>query len=743
MHAASVFKLQGGTGKHIDGDVAEPLQCRPFQAFVQLTSGSPEANDGSLHVLPGFHGTALHYFQLADLPPPAGGFTPLTRDHHQDLCSPDLWVPVRRMSDRWKRLHAANRLPPPNAASRGRGRSGVIKSLRQLARELNDVVSDPPGSGDYVIWDPRLPHTTGEPNAFSTHNAPRQVFYCAFMLAQEAAVLSAEQRACRQSGLHMSWSPSSHRHDEVTSGYRTAPLTQLGEALYGYNDASWGAASRREGRAERRRDESSARMQAEANEAGCGKAIETAEEVAVAATGGAGSCGLTDAHICFFRRYGFVVVEGAVAADLVQRIASEVTVHLRDRHGLDLADLRGCLTLPKLQRAFSPDGSGMLELYWLPAMEETRQTPSLFQITHQLYSKTWAQGAHGFRVRHAPQQPRLGVYVDRTSIRLPCASLVPLLEGVRCTIKVPINVIDNSDVYIVERLIATRLRRGQRQFLVRWQDYSSQYDTWEDDSNILDRSLIKLFHVGNADELKGNAKSAKHDVDDNTNVNADANGCADSEDDADSDCKAGADTGIEAMQTEGNVASNSNSAALMGKRVDGECGIASGSTWEEAADSVVAPKRSKLQGWSDSSAAKCLAAVRPSSVCNLQHETPVEMMDGTSDRPLHAASTAPAEWTTAQTSGLELSACAYAEVPGSQIGNTFQPQRLPAAVSAPTYALSYAPHLPLAPHAASYECNSSSPSSACSSDVTRPLCVHATCVHATQAMYNPWLEWHA
>jgi hypothetical protein len=29
--STTVYKLQGGTGKHVDGDVAEPLQGRPFQ----------------------------------------------------------------------------------------------------------------------------------------------------------------------------------------------------------------------------------------------------------------------------------------------------------------------------------------------------------------------------------------------------------------------------------------------------------------------------------------------------------------------------------------------------------------------------------------------------------------------------------------------------------------------------------------------------------------------------------------
>lgn len=85
-------------------------------------------------------------------------------------------------------------------------------------------------SGDYVLWDPRLPHTTGESDAFSRSSAPRQVLYCAFMLARDNDTLSAEQRACRKSGLHMSWSPSAQRYEEAGRGYSEAPLTPLGQA---------------------------------------------------------------------------------------------------------------------------------------------------------------------------------------------------------------------------------------------------------------------------------------------------------------------------------------------------------------------------------------------------------------------------------------------------------------------------------------------------------------------------------
>ena len=48
------------------------------------------------------------------------------------------------------------------------------------------------------------------------------------------------------------------------------------------------------------------------------------------------------------------------------------------------------LTLPRVLRAFSPDGSGMLEAYFLPGMEAARQREGLLAITRALYAATWA-----------------------------------------------------------------------------------------------------------------------------------------------------------------------------------------------------------------------------------------------------------------------------------------------------------------------------------------------------------------
>lgn len=55
-----------------------------------------------------------------------------------------------------------------------------------------------------------------------------------------------------------------------------------------------------------------------------------------------------------------------------------------------------------------------------------------------------------------------------------------------------------GDVYRVEALLAVRHKgqqRGQRgrEFLVRWQGYGAESDSWEPDSSILDRALIRAF----------------------------------------------------------------------------------------------------------------------------------------------------------------------------------------------------------------------------------------------------------
>lgn len=150
-----VLKVQGGTGVHLDGAVAEPLQVRPFQSLVHLTDPANAAGagktDGTLHILPGFFATASRYFQLTADPPPEGGFTPLAE--HDDLTAEALWVPARRLPSKWAALHATGKLPGP-CVCQTRSVEGMCKKLAGLARELSGDAfgkAELPRAGDYTL----------------------------------------------------------------------------------------------------------------------------------------------------------------------------------------------------------------------------------------------------------------------------------------------------------------------------------------------------------------------------------------------------------------------------------------------------------------------------------------------------------------------------------------------------------------------------------------------------------------
>ena len=55
-----------------------------------------------------------------------------------------------------------------------------------------------------------------------------------------------------------------------------------------------------------------------------------------------------------------------------------------------------------------------------------------------------------------------------------------------------------EEVYAVERLMAKRTRRGRPQFLVRWQGFGPEHDTWEDERNILDDDLVAAYEEESA-----------------------------------------------------------------------------------------------------------------------------------------------------------------------------------------------------------------------------------------------------
>ena len=66
-----------------------------------------------------------------------------------------------------------------------------------------------------------------------------------------------------------------------------------------------------------------------------------------------------------------------------------------------------------------------------------------------------------------------------------------------------------DDVYLVERLLQERTRRGRQQFLVRWAGYSEAHDSWEEEANIIrgSEALIAQLRYGDAAAAKATAAS--------------------------------------------------------------------------------------------------------------------------------------------------------------------------------------------------------------------------------------------
>ena len=57
------------------------------------------------------------------------------------------------------------------------------------------------------------------------------------------------------------------------------------------------------------------------------------------------------------------------------------------------------------------------------------------------------------------------------------------------------HLIDNKTVFNAERLVAMRIKNGEREYLVKWVGYPSADNTWEPEENIFDQRLIDAFET--------------------------------------------------------------------------------------------------------------------------------------------------------------------------------------------------------------------------------------------------------
>jgi len=268
------------------------------------------------------------------------------------------------------------------------------------------------------LWDTRLAHSTGERNTFSSSSELRQAFYCSYVLQSmdESGLHKRMIQSCRDLSTSPEWAPSSST-SPFLSGFSAERLRgRIGRALYGYSST----------RSRRHRRFGSSEVEEEE---------EKKEEPGGGGGGGENITNLaTDAHIAFFRRYGFVVIENIVSKDLARELRDAVRKEMKDRCDIDVTSLdtlKHTITFEKLRRAYSPDGAAMVEMYWHPLMERIRQDPAVSGTFLELVRGTWGRGGSAYRLsglkKKVDDDENLLIYIDRTNLKLPGCALENLI----------------------------------------------------------------------------------------------------------------------------------------------------------------------------------------------------------------------------------------------------------------------------------------------------------------------------
>ncbi|AFM97905.1 chromatin organization modifier domain-containing protein [Encephalitozoon hellem ATCC 50504] len=71
----------------------------------------------------------------------------------------------------------------------------------------------------------------------------------------------------------------------------------------------------------------------------------------------------------------------------------------------------------------------------------------------------------------------------------------------------------DGDIYIVDKIVGHRRRRGVEQYLVKWEGYPDSENTWEDEENIFCKELIREYEESQEKSKKGNDRVNKKKAD--------------------------------------------------------------------------------------------------------------------------------------------------------------------------------------------------------------------------------------
>jgi len=380
----SVWKKQLRQNPKGDSDYTQLDLWRAFQSQVVLRD--QKFGDSALEVLAGIHLFAVAYYKLGVK---NEGLNVARRGSYScylfQKLNPDLmdkFTYARRIPKNWnpEKMEKIPSIEEINKMTRKDISNWLEKLKKELEVELDDTI---PQEGDFILWDSREAHANGDRN---NSDQIRQTFYHAYLPDVSVNRESSKKiRLARETGMHPPDFPKKYADLEMP-GYKKFNLSNLGKKLYGYD--SW------------RSDETLDTKE--------GKKEEEEE----------GVIKLTSREIEFYKRYGFLVVENVIDRSITSGLRDEIDAFVK-RFGLDISDIS--TVNPETWSKVGEKFGGMLELYWLPKMEEIRQHPNPYWVAVQLLENTWSSGT----VPHFEQpfgkfDPRhLLLYVDRTNLRFP------------------------------------------------------------------------------------------------------------------------------------------------------------------------------------------------------------------------------------------------------------------------------------------------------------------------------------
>jgi len=300
----------------------------------------------------------------------------LLESRNADLMDDSNWIYVSRIGANWKPENLEPLPSNPNALTRPE----ICKWTALLKKEVEETHGEPPKEGDFVIWAPMAPHQNGDKNET---NFIRRAMYNTYLFdIKENENLIKEQLVRRESGDHPPTFPAAFNKIEKKNGFPLLNLNEIGKKVYGYE--KW----------------------ADTDESLLDKLYNAFP--------------LSERHIAFFNRYGFVVVENVFPKELTRAAANQTAEFLKKSVNIDLNDLENTLTSEKWFSIANRFG-GTLELYWLSSMDEIRQHPNGYSVLAKLLAATWAKKEREPWIHpYGDIDPRkLYLYIDRQNLRFP------------------------------------------------------------------------------------------------------------------------------------------------------------------------------------------------------------------------------------------------------------------------------------------------------------------------------------